>query len=296
MKLISLIATVLFSINAIATAGETLLDAKKAYFHRDYQQVINIIQVLQATKAENKSLMAEVALLQAAIDIQKGVKGADERLEELVAKNDNKANFHYMASRLWYRHAKNSSIFTKMSIYKKHVAASIKAAELAPENERYQYVAARAYGQPSLMGGDSDRQKIIVDKLMINNSAFAQMAMMDYLQNTQDKVNAFPFIKQVSLTYKDNIEVLERAAQLLWTFDEKEQAGKLFYTVCSLPPGEFEAYVKWNDACFLSATFAVEGFLAREVGLTSINRLIEFSFVDDDEFQQAQSIKKKLSL
>ncbi|WP_286271910.1 hypothetical protein [Thalassotalea hakodatensis] len=295
MKLISLITLILLSMNAIATNDKTLLDAKKAYFHRDYQQVMSIVKALQVTKTENKSLMAEVALLQAAIDIQKGVKGADEHLEQIIAKNDEKANFHYMASRLWYRHAKNSSIFSKMSIYKKHVKASIRAATLAPENERYQYIAARAYGQPSMMGGDNDKQKLIVDKLMINNSAFAQMAMMDYLQNTQDKVNALPFIKQVSVTYKDNIEVLERAAQLLWTFDEKEQAGKLFSTVCSLPPGEFEAYVKWNDACFLSASFAVEGILTKEIGLTSINRLIEFTFVDDDEFQQAQSIKKKLS-
>ncbi|WP_085299080.1 hypothetical protein [Cognaticolwellia mytili] len=90
-----------------------------------------------------------------------------------------------------------------------------------------------------MIGGDSDKQKPIVDKLMVNNSVFAQMAMMDYLQNTRDKINGFSLIKQVSITFKDNIEVLERAAQLLWAFDEKEQAGALFSAACLLPPGEF---------------------------------------------------------
>lgn len=294
MKYIQQLCLIWLSVIVCNVNAQTLDNAKNAYFHRDYQQVKAIITELKATQAENKVLMSELAMLTIAVDMRNSVDGADDDLEALLERHPNNANFHYMAGILWYHHAKNSSIFSKMSIYKKHVTANIKAAKLAPENERYQYVAASAYGQPSMIGGDSIKQKPIVDKLKVNNSAFAQMAMMDYQQNTQDKTNGFALIKQVSITFKDNIEVLERAAQLLWTFDEKEQAGALFSAACLLPPGEFEAYEKWSDACLLSASFAVDGALKKATGLVSIERLIKFTDVDDEESKYAFSLRNQL--
>jgi len=279
---------------AMTVEAQTLDNAKNAYFHRDYQQVENIVKEISAEKTEDKLLMAELALLTVAVDIHNDVDDAGDDLEDLLESNPNNASLHYMAGILWYHHAKNVSVFSKMSVIKNHVAASIKAAELAPENDRYQYGAASAYGQPSMLGGDSDKQKPIVDKLMVNNSMFAQMAMMDYLQNTQDKKNGFIFIEKVSLAYKGNIEVLERAAQLLWTFDEKEQAGELFTAVCLLTPGEYEAFVKWADACLLSANFALDGTVAKEKGLFSIERLIKYTVVTDKESRYALSLRDEL--
>jgi len=274
--------------------AQTLDNARNAYFHRDYQQVKNLIKKLKAEKPKDKLLMAEIALLTIATDIHNDVDDAEDALEDLLENNPDNASLHYMGSILWSHYAQNASFFSKMSAYKSHIAALIKAAELEPENERYQYGAASAYGQPSMMGGDSDKQKPIVDQLMVNNSAFAQMAMMDYLQNTQDKENGFIFIEEVAIAFKENIEVLERAAQLLWTFDKKQQAGELFTAVCLLTPGEFEAFVKWGDACLLSASFVLDGTLEQEDGLISIDRLIKYTFVSDEGSRYALSVRDKL--
>ena len=278
-----------------AVKAQTLDNAKNAYFHRDYQQVKNIIKKLKIEKAEDKLLMAELALLAIAVEVKNDVDDADDDLETFIENNPNNASFYYMAGLLWNDLAKNASVFSKMSKYKHYVKAMVKAAKLAPNNERYQLEAAKAYGQPSMMGGDSDKQKPIVDKLMVNNSAFAQMAMMDYLQNTQDKKHAFIFIRDVSIAFKNNIEVMERAAQLLWTFDKKQQAGALFTAVCLLPAGKYEAFEKWSDACLLSAEFSLDGSVDKTAGLLSIERLIKLTKVDDKYTQYAKLTRKKLS-
>jgi len=296
MKYIIALSLSLLSMTVTSVKAQTLDDAKNAYFHRDYQQVKSIIEKLKVGKNEDIRLMAELAMLTIAIDIHNDADDAGDELEDFLEHNPNNASFHYLAAILWQHHAKNVSMFSKMSIYRNHVAALIKAGELAPKNERYQYGAASAFGQPSMLGGDSDKQKPMVDKLMVNNSAFAQMAMMDYLQNTQDKENGFIFVDQVVIPFKDNIEVIERAAQLLWTFDKKEQAGELFTAACLLTPGEFEAFVKWNDACQLSASFALDGTVDKATGLISIDRLIKFTEVDDEDSQYALSTREELIL
>ncbi len=296
MKNIIILGLSLLSMIIMSAKAQTLDDAKNAYFHRDYQQVKSIIKELKIGKAEDKLLMAELEILTIAIDIHNDADDAGDDLEDFLEDNPNNASFHYLAAILWQHHANNVSVFSKMSIYNNHVAALIKAGELAPENGRYQYGAASGYGQPSMLGGDSDKQKPIVDKLMMNNSAFAQMAMMDYLQNTQDKENGFIFIEQVVEAFKDNIEVVERAAQLLWTFGKKEQAGELFTAACLLTPGEFEAFAKWSDACQLSASFALDGTVDKAAGLLSIDRLIKFTEVDDEDSQYALSTREKLIL
>jgi len=294
MNYIRLLGFSILSAITISVNAQTLDDAKNAYFHRDYQQVKNIIKALSKEKGDDELLMTELAILTIAIDIHNDADNAGDDLEDFLENNPNNASFHYLAAILWQHHAKNVSFFSQMSIYKNHVAALIKAGQLAPDNDRYQYGAASGYGQPSMLGGDSDKQKPIVDKLMMNNSAFAQMAMMDYLQNTQDKENGFIFIEQVSIAFKDNIEVMERAAQLLWTFDKKEQAGELFTAACLLTPGEFEAFVKWSDACLLSSSFALDGTVDKATGLLSIDRLIKFTEVDDEDSQYALSTREKL--
>jgi hypothetical protein len=296
MKYIIILGLSLLSMTVMSVKAQTLEDAKNAYFHRDYQQVQSIIKALKTEKGEDKLLMAELAILAIAVDIDNDADDAGDDLEEFLENHPNNASFHYLAAILWHKHAKNVSVFSKMSIYNNHVSALIKAGELAPENDRYQYGAASGYGQPSMMGGDSDKQKPIVDKVMENYSAFAQMAMMDYLQNTQDKKKGFIFIEQVVVAFKDNIEVIERAGQLLWTFDKKEQAGELFTAACLLVPGEFEAFVKWSDACLLSASFALDGTVDKTTGLRSIDRLIKFTKVDDEESQYALSTREKLIL
>jgi len=296
MEYIRLLGFSILSAITISVNAQTLEDAKNAYFHRDYQQVKSIVKSLKVGQGEDKLLTAELALLTIAIDIHNDVDDAGDDLEDFLENNPNNASFHYLAAILWQHHAKNVSFFSQMSIYKNHVAALINAGLLAPENERYQYGAASGYGQPSMLGGDSNKQKPIVDKLMVNNSAFAQMAMMDYLQNTQDKDNGFIFIEQAVITFKDNIEVIERAAQLLWTFDKKEQAGELFTAACLLTPEEFEAFVKWSDACQLSASFALDGTVNKATGLLSIDRLIKFTKVNDEDFQYALSTREELVL
>ena len=273
----------------------TLDEAKNAYFHRDYQRVQEIVNSFETTATQNKTLQAELKLLSIAVAIHNDDDDAGDNLEDLLEANPNNAYLHYFASILWYRHVENVSVFSKISTIKNHVKAMIKAAKLEPDNDRYQYLAASAYGQPSMFGGDSDKQKPIVDLLNQKpDSMFAPMATMDYLQNTVNKEDGFAFIDAVSEKFKTNIEVLERAGQLLWTFEKKQQAGELFTAVCNLPPGEFEAYVKWSGACLLTAIFASDGTLKNDTGLTAVERLIKYTKVDDEDAQYALSLRKEL--
>ena len=216
---------------SMSVKSQTLEQAKNAYFQRNYQKALNIIEQLKTAGKLEASATTYADLLMIAVDIKRDVDDADEALEAFLEKHSNNADVHYMAGLLFIDIANNASFFSKMSNYKSHVKNLIKAAKLAPNKMRYQMEAASAYGQPSMMGGDKPKQKPIVDKLMVGNSAVAQIAMMDYLQNTQNKKAGFNFIKQVVIEFKDNIEVIERAAQLLWTFDKKQQAGDLFTQV-----------------------------------------------------------------
>ncbi|WP_143764381.1 hypothetical protein [Cognaticolwellia mytili] len=80
----------MFNVNA-----QTLEDAKKAYFHRDYQRAKAIIIDLNANQADNKLIMSELAMLTIAADIRSNADGADDDLEALLASQPNNENFHY---------------------------------------------------------------------------------------------------------------------------------------------------------------------------------------------------------
>ncbi|NQY37763.1 MAG: hypothetical protein HRT37_22985 [Alteromonadaceae bacterium] len=281
-------------LTSISANSQILAEVKNAYFYRDYQKVEKIIRELKQKNHLNVSLNPEAELLAIAVDIQQDDDEAQDKLITFLQDNPTNAEAHYMAGLLWIKIAKKASIFTKMSNYKRYVSAMIKAAALAPDNERYQMEAAKAYAQPSMMGGDISKQKPIVDKLMENNSAFAQISMMDHLQNTQNEKESFSMINRMSVEFKNDIEVLERAAQLLWTFDKKQQAGVLFTQVCNLPPGKKEAFIKWTDACLLSAYFTLDDKGNLDLGLNSINRLLKHNVVDDEESRYALSVKEKL--
>lgn len=155
--------------------------------------------------------------------------------------------------------------------------------------------AAKALGQPSMMGGNSKKQKPIVDKLMTGNSSFAQIAMMDYLQNTQNKKGGFEFISRITIEFSTDIELLERAAQLSRTFDDDQLARTLFTQACNLPPAKKQAFTKWHNACLLSGVLSLDNNENLQLGLDAIDRLLQFTAVEDKETKLAWSIKNQLS-
>lgn len=185
-------------------------------------------------------------------------------------------------------------MFSKMSIYSNYVEAMTKAAKLAPQNARYQMEAAKAYGQPSIMGGDSNKQAPIVAKLLQGSSPFAHIVQMDLLQNTQKESEAIHYATGIAQQYSNNVEIVERAAQLLWTFGDKNKAGELFYQACMLPAPIKEAYLKWDTACWYSVLFSDNGELSLEQGITAGKRLLAQSSVKDNEYLESLELYTQL--
>jgi len=277
------------------TTSHRLEEAETAYFYRDYEKVTDILVHLKSNIELNQQQHLEAQLLTIATQIQQDKDDAEDWLENFLAQHSHNAKAQYFGGLLWLKIAHDASFFSKMSYFKRYVKAITNAAQLAPNNPRYQFEAARAFGQSSMMGGDAKKQKPIVDKLMPENGTFAQIAMMDYLQNTQNEKASIEIINRVSTEFNTDIEVLERAAQLLRTLQKDPQARTLFTRACHLPPGIKEAFVKWSDACLLSGVLSLQSNENLKIGLAAIERLLRFTVVQDEETKFAMSIKSQLS-
>lgn len=276
------------------TTSQSLEEAEVAYFYRDYQKATQILRQLKSTAELEQSQRVAAQLLTIAADIQLDKNDAEDRLESFLDSHASNAKAQYFAGLLWLKIAQDASFFSKMSYFKRYVKAMTRAAELAPNNPRYQMEAAKAFGQPSMMGGDSKKQKPIVDKLMAENSTFAQIAMMDYLQNTQNKKASIEIVNGVSIAFATDIEVLERAAQLMRTFENDQLAKQLFTQTCNLPSGKKEAFSKWHEACLLSGVLSLQNNVDLKQGLADIERLLKFTVVQDEDSNLAKSIQNQL--
>lgn len=258
------------------------------YYQRNYQSV------KAALRALDRPLNIDEQLLMLAIKVQRNEDNADDALASFTKAHPNNAKVQYWTGNLWQIAAKNSSMFSKMSIYSHYVKAMTKAAKLAPQNARYQMEAAKAYGQPSIMGGDSDKQAPIVAKLLQGSSPFAHIAQMDLLQNTQKESEALHYATGIAQQYSNNVEIVERAAQLLWTFGDKIKAGELFYQACMLPAPIKEAYLKWDAACWYSVLFSDNGELSLEQGISAGKQLLAQSSVKDNEYLDSLELYAQL--
>ena len=261
---------------------------EELYYQRDYQSVKASLDQL------SRPLNIDEQLLVVAMKVQHDEDDASDTLEAFTKAHANNAKVQYWAGNLWQTIAKNSSMFSKMSIYSHYVKAMTRAATLEPENARYQMEAAKAYGQPSMMGGDSDKQAPIVTKLLQGDSPFARIAYMDLLQNTKKEEEALRYAVDIAQQNKNNPEIVERAAQLLWTFGDKNKAGELFYQACMLPAPTKEAYLKWDGACWYSVLFSDDDELSLEQGIAAGKRLLAHSSVKDNEYLESLELYAQL--
>ncbi|WP_448547472.1 hypothetical protein [Thalassotalea fusca] len=263
-----------------AEAQEVTVSQLEAnYYARDYQRIDEILS------QRKRPLTIDEQLLKLAVAVQRDKDDVEAALTSFVQQHGANAKVQYWAGQLWLTIARRSSIFGKMSKFSRYVNAMTTAANLAPDNARYQMEAAKAYGQPSMMGGDPDQQQPIVEKLQPTQSPFARIAYMDYLQNTQNKSQGIEYAIEMTKAYATNVEVVERAGQLMWTFENKSMAGQAFWQACQLPVGEREALIKWETACWLVATFSLSGNMSLDDGIQAAERLLVHSRVYDTEYQ-----------
>ena len=290
----SLLISMPLQATSVAT-NQSLEAAEVAYFYRDYKKVTELLVQVNSNEKLSQSQKTEAQLIAIATQVQQDKDDAEDRLEHFMKQHKHNAKAQYFAGLLWQKIAKDASIFSKMSYFKRYVKAMVSAARLAPNYPRYQMEAAKAFGQPSMMGGDSTQQKPILDLLMTGNSMFAHIAMMDFLQNTQNEKASMEIINRVSIEFATNIEILERAAQLLRTLEKVPQSRNLFTRACHLPPGKNQAFTKWHNACLLSGVLSLQSNENLKQGLAAIERLLQFTVVEDEETKFARSIKNQLS-
>lgn len=276
-RLLAFISAVSITFACTAQATTSLANIENAYFHRDYLFVQTTINAMPSPLSEQTAALAMAAKVKLNPDHGETI------INNFIKAHPNNAYGHYYGGLLWSELAKNAGLFSRMGFYKKSVTSMITAGLLAPDNPRFQVEAAKAYGQPAMLGGQSELQKPIVDKLQTHPSIFAELALMDYLQNTEDKAAALQLIAQLTPRYDQNVELLERMGQLLWTFEQQDRASDLFSQACQLTPPNNQGYVKWLSACQLTAAFALNDIGSVQHGLDACKTLLKYDTVNDSE-------------
>ncbi len=276
----------LFIVSGVTLANESIDSVWNAYYHRQYDQVKRYVETQDDVNAH---------LLGVTFKIVNKEEDAEEALNQLLKQHANVAFVHHKAVKMWLAIGRQASVFSRMRYYERSVAAQIRAAELAPEQDRYRKDMARAKGfNGSLFSVDLEKQRAVVDTLKQRDPRYWLMAEMDYAQNRRDKKMAMQWIEQARMQFNQDIDVLERAAQLLWTNDDVEGAQQLFSQVCQLPPGQEEAWELWLQSCEISAMFAQNGEASLDIGLASSQRLINLDTVHDEYYADSLLVHAEL--
>ncbi|MBQ4850857.1 hypothetical protein [Pseudoalteromonas sp. MMG012] len=265
-----------FAINVHADISQSQYETLETMFHtRQYEPLMHDLAKLDSSDVKVKILTVAVAIAQDNDDKEK-------MLEALVRRYPNNAKVHYNAGELWYQIKEQSSLFNKLGFVDKSNQSYITAAELAPENPKYLVAASKALAiESGFWDSDKKQSKAIVDKLKPVSERYYYLALMDYLQNTQNEPEALSTITTIGSQFSQDVTLMHRAANLLWTFSEEEQAQKLFVDTCKIAKRTADQLPLWRDACISSAYLALQGHGKKQLALEALNLLLEKEQVQD---------------
>ncbi|MEK0160390.1 hypothetical protein WLQ65_14810 [Pseudoalteromonas piscicida] len=250
---------------------------ESAFYNRQYQQVTKILNTLK-----NKELDAEIMAVSVAVaqnDVDK-----ETLLNTLIKRHIDNAKVHFTAGNLWYQIKQQSSLFNKLSLVEKSNKHFIRAAELAPNNPEYLVSAAKALAiESGFWDSEKKASKAIVDRLKAIDDRYYNLAFMDYLQNTQNEELALKTIAYVRQRYAQDIVLIHRAANLLWTFSAKDAAQRLFTNGCLIEHIALSQLPTWRDACVSSAYLALQQHGDKQLAVDAMERLLKKERVKDEQ-------------
>lgn len=277
-RLLTIVLTVSLSGTGSATTDSSHQELEQAFYQRHYQLLARKIQ-------EIPSKDVRVEILEVALAVVTKQKNREAQLEALIKRHSNSAQVRYFAGKLWYQIKEQSSLFNKLGLVEKSNDNFILAAKLEPDNPQYLVAAAKAIAVTSGFWGSGKKEsKAIVDKLANLDKRYYHLALMDYLQNTQNKEQAIKTVVTVQTEYKNDVELMNRAANLLWTFSEKDQSQQLFVESCKVKSMTMEQLPIWQEACMSSANLALQGHGDKINAIKALARLLSVDQVKDEQY------------
>ena len=201
---------------------------------------------------------------------------ATKALENLIKIHQKISDVHYFSGIAWSRLARQVSIFSKTSYYKKATLAFIRAGHLEPDNPLFLLEQAKAYGQPDSLGGNQPLQAGVVAKLSAMSQAYGFLAKMDLAQNKRDYQQLKQLADQAVKYDPTNYLIVERAAQAYRTIDDEVKAQKLFLKACQLPAPKGELRESWRFSCYLVSYIAINETDNHQLAIEALVRLLQF--------------------
>ncbi|GAA0363609.1 hypothetical protein GCM10009092_30030 [Bowmanella denitrificans] len=261
---------------------------QNAYYQRNYMQMERLLK-------EQTLSPEQQAIWQSALAVAKDADDQNKQLEALTRRYPDNAEVHYQAGRLWYEVKEQSSFINKLGYIDRHVKHMLRAYELEPDNPKYMREAAKALAWDNLWGWDKEAAKALVERLAQINQQYHLLAAMDYAQNTQNQPEGQKLIAEVLANFSENVPLMERAAQLQLTYDQKADAQQSFYQTCLLTPKQATSLPIWRDACQWSGYLSLEGFGSQQQGLQALTRLLSEDQVYDDYYVQSLLLQAELA-
>ncbi|MCF2829126.1 MULTISPECIES: tetratricopeptide repeat protein [unclassified Pseudoalteromonas] len=250
---------------------------ESAFYNRQYEQVA---EALAAQK--NKDLNSEIMAVSVAVAQDSDDKEA--MLNALIKRHPENAEVHFVAGELWYQIKEQSNLFNKLGLVEKSNKHSIRAAELAPNNPKYLVAAAKALAiESGFWDSEKKASKAIVERLKDMDKHYYYLALMDYLQNTQNESLALQTVDFVNQHYPHDIALVNRAANLLWTFSAKEQAQNLFAKGCQINNVATGLLPTWRDTCVSAAYLALQEHGDKQLAVDAMEHLISKEQVEDEQ-------------
>lgn len=244
-----------------------------AWLRLQQRDFVGVQALLPSLRSEHP---AEAEVLALHLAYRANEEFDETALEALQARYPDDAWLQFRAGQLWLRRGREASWFAQRGYIKRYIAATLRASELASAEPRLLVEAGIAVGQPSIFGGDPDRQTEFVAKLATIDNHYHLIAKMDLLQNQQDEPTAQAMIAKVSNMMPTQLLVISRAAHLAWTFDAPALAQQLFLQACEQPQKleQEEYWARWSDACFNAASLAEAGYGERTLTAKAVQQFL----------------------
>lgn len=265
-------------------------ELEQAYYQRQYSVLASQLNMFDAADVN-------IELLTVALAVATDQKDKEPQLEALTARHPDNARVRFMAGKLWYQIKQQSSLFNKLGLVEKSNENYLIAAKLAPDNPQYLIQAAKALAiQSGFFDAEKQASKAIVEKLAQLDQRSYYLALMDYWQNTQNAAAAKKTIATIKADFHQDMALLNRAANLLWTFAEKSQAQQLFVASCKLTAPTAAQLPLWQDACLSAADLALQNYGDKQQALAALNILLSTDKVTDEQYVGYLMLHAELNL
>lgn len=278
-RVIACVLSICFTAIAQTVAAATsYAELEQAYYHRQYSLLASKLNTLDAKDVR-------IEILEVALAVATNQHDKEAQLEALIARHPDSAQVRYFAGKLWYQIKQQSSLFNKLGLVDKSNENYIIAAKLAPENPQYLVEAAKALAIKSgFFDTKKQASKAIVDKLAQLDQRSYYLALMDYLQNTQNAASAKKIVTIIRAEFNNDVVLLNRAANLLWTFAEKPQAQQLFVDSCRITAVAPEQFPLWQQACLSSVYLALQNYGDKQQAFEALTLLLSEDKVKDEQY------------